>query len=127
MADEAETRPAATAPTSRLAYTHFKGVEMYSWRSRAAGSWHFALLVGTNRNKGVAEVLRGDVRIDGPAALKERLGGYAPREQAFWHRGVSGPGDVPPDVEFGYPDAALVKALQGHCRRLDIDLHILGR
>lgn len=119
--------PAAGAAAPRAAKPLFKGVELYSWRNRRTGSCHFALLPGTNRNKPVSMVLAQAWRIDSPDELKKRLSRYAPREQIFWHSRVDGPGQVPAEIEFGFPDAKLVKDLRDHCRGLDIDLHVIRR
>lgn len=43
------------SPVSRAEQTAFKGMELYSW-STDDGEWQYAILIGTNRNKTLAEV-----------------------------------------------------------------------
>ena len=127
QADKPPTSSRTGEATSRASQPMFKGVELYSWRDTKAGSWHYALLPGTNRAKPVSMILAPAVRIDRAEDLKKRLGQYAMREQVFWHLGVAAPGKIPEGVNFAYPEAKLIEEVRAHCRSLDIDLHVIGR
>ncbi len=100
----------ARAPAEREAKPAFKGMELYSWRPTGQ-DWHFSLLLGTNRNKSIEEVMDPEVTIVGVAALKERLAYLTVGEWVTW--GYLGLELFPQE---------LVEDLQGYCRGLEIEL-----
>jgi len=95
----------------------FKGVEMYSWKSRDA--WNFSLVIGTNRNKTKVEVTSPSVTIVGIHRLKAKLATLAVGEEVFWSNFRGKP--------FGYPSTAIVKDLEEFCRLKKIRLTVGGR
>ena len=112
--------------TTRASRPAFKGMELYSWRDRDSVSWHFALLLGTNRLKSLNEVLTPAIRIDSVDELKRCLAQLAPGEHVFWDPSVPRYGEpVPAGVSFGYPDKIVIDELQEYCRKLGIELSIV--
>jgi hypothetical protein len=89
-----------------------KGYELYSWE--ADGTWLYALLPGTNRNKTQAEVVAAatDLR-----TLKRKLSVLAVNEQVFWA--------PTPDGHSSLPDAATVADLKDYGAKLQIELHVM--
>jgi hypothetical protein len=69
---------AAAGESEIPASRSMKGYELYSWQD--GGSWQFSLLVGTNRNKTIAEVTAPATRLAGVEALKNQLKQLAPGE-----------------------------------------------
>jgi hypothetical protein len=57
-----------------------KGCELYSWNQD--GTWHYSLLVGTNRLKTSEEVKAAGVV--GTGSLEKSLGGLAKGEEVIW-------------------------------------------
>jgi hypothetical protein len=96
-------------PTPPLA---FKGYELYSWS--VGGGWHFALLLGTNRIKTYDEVTASDVRLEGTAALKERLAGLARGEHVFW--------SVTRVPNMALPPDAVVDEISVYCQQIGVQL-----
>lgn len=74
----------AATPGDRAVRTMLKGVELYSWPDSGGGSWRFALLPGTNRDKTFAEIRHSRDAVDSVAELKVRLARLAPSEEVFW-------------------------------------------
>lgn len=96
---------------SRLAA---KGYELYSWE--AEGTWLYALLPGTNRNKTQAEVVAAATDL---GTIKRQLSALAVSEYVFW---------VPmPDGHASLPDAAIVADVSDYCRTLQLDLQVMQR
>ncbi len=60
-----------------------KGWEIWSWQTPDS-TWCFSLLVGTNRNKLLAEIVDPKDTIVGIPALKGRLAQLAPNEGVCW-------------------------------------------
>lgn len=89
-----------------------KGYELYSWQSR--GSWHFSLVIGTNRLKKYAEVTSPKVRLNGIAALKKKLNELSRGEEVFWLAKR-----VP---KMSRPPAKIVRELILYCEQRDIRL-----
>jgi hypothetical protein len=79
----------------------FKGVELYSWKDSTSGTWSYALLPGTNRNKTLAEIKTPKVTISEVAQLKRRLSNLAEGEHVYWYSGRLQP-------ELSYPDKEVV-------------------
>ena len=69
---------------SHAAVPMFKGMELYSWRDDATGTWRYSLLNGTNRNKALTEIKDAKVAVPNVETLKERLANLAEGEQVFW-------------------------------------------
>lgn len=59
-----------------------KGFELYSWQE--AGQWKFSLLVGTNREKALAEIKSPDAVLPGVDALKPALEVISSGEYITW-------------------------------------------
>jgi hypothetical protein len=57
----------------------FKGIELYSWRQQ--GTWVFALLPGTNREKPDEMVRAAPLQL---TDLAKRFAGYAEGENIYW-------------------------------------------
>lgn len=122
-AQHAEGGAPTTEPTGRQPQPAFKGAELYSWQDTEDGQWNFAMLWGTNRHKSVDEVLLSRCSVCEPMhsveSLQRSLAQLAPGEQLFWDS-RPGIGEPPANVRFGYPERAVVRPLQEHCRSLDI-------
>ena len=74
--------------------TSMKGWELYSWEEQ--GSWHFALLPGTNRLKTDREILKSKEAVGGVKALEGRLGRLAKGQEIFWGKCDAAPFSCPP-------------------------------
>ena len=96
--------PAATGSTRPLA---FKGWELYSWQD--ATGWRYALLVGTNRNKGTDEILAAARDLD---AVLAAIASFSPGEQLFWE---------PPT----FPPEDTIQRVQEACDRAGVKLALL--
>jgi hypothetical protein len=70
--------------SSRAPVPVFKGMELYSWRDRASGTWCYSLLGGTNRTKTLAEIQDPRAIIPSVVELQKRLARLADHEQVFW-------------------------------------------
>lgn len=74
----------ASLPASRAEQAAFKGMELYSW-STDEGQWQYAILIGTNRNKTLAEVQAAPLDLQG---VKDEIVQMAAGESLFWIRSV---------------------------------------
>ena len=92
----------------------FKGMELYSWSE--GGSWRYALLHGTNRNKSWPELAAA--RID-ESQLRGKLSTLAVQEQVSWcNQCPTAPRPL------GLPPKETREGLQKLCEDLQIKLYI---
>jgi diacylglycerol kinase len=105
--------------TARVEQTSFKGMELYSWQTKN-GEWQYSLLVGTNRNKTVEEILSAPLDLQG---IKVAIAQLAVGESLFWTNKVYDPG---PDqsVNFSFPPDAVVNELKEFAREKQVDLYV---
>lgn len=92
-----------------------KGYELYSWQ--VGSTWTFALVLGTNRIKSFDELVAPPGEERGLEWLKEELERLPRGESVFWTAGRV-PGTI-------LPPEAVIHAVQSHCARLGLDLHLL--
>jgi hypothetical protein len=91
-----------------------KGYELYSWE--AAGTWRYALLFGTNRNKTRAELVAAATDL---STLQRQLSVLTVSEYVFW---------VPlPDGRSSLPDAEIVADVSDYCKARQLDLTVMPR
>jgi diacylglycerol kinase len=102
--------------TTRSEQPAFKGMELYSWQNKD-GEWQYAILVGTNRNKTVAEIQSAPLDLQG---VKTAIAQLAVGESLFWTTTVYDAGSV----SFALPPEAVVSELQEFAREKQIDLII---
>lgn len=67
----------------RAAQPAGKGMELYSWKP-IGKDWHFSLLIGTNRNKTMAEIKDPQYTVEGTKAIEEKLSKLAKGECVTW-------------------------------------------
>lgn len=114
--------PAATPssspqePSGLEALGHqMKGYEIYSWQE-PLGTWHFALLIGTNRLKSSEEIKAAAIT---ERELRSRLERLPPREEMFWCVSRATPNMQPPLENPPRPIANSVREL-AHRRGLQL-------
>ncbi len=105
--------------TARAEQTAFKGMELYSWQTKN-GEWQYSLLVGTNRNKTVEEILSAPLDLQ---ETKNAIAKLAMGESLFWTNNVYDPGSSQ-SVNFSFPPDAVVNELKEFARDKQIDLYI---
>jgi hypothetical protein len=92
----------------------FKGMELYSW-TNSSGEWVFALMVGTNREKTVAEIQNVKYVIPSISALEKRFSLLAVGEQVYWYAGFS---------DFSYPDKKILEDVTFSAKKAKIELYL---
>jgi hypothetical protein len=92
-----------------------KGVELYSWKTRA-NTFRFSLLWGTNRNKTDREIKAPGCTLEDIAGLKAALGRLAKGEHVVWGN------ELCPKNDCTYPPADVVETLRAHARNVDVTL-----
>jgi hypothetical protein len=107
-----------------------KGYELYSWQTY--NIWHFTLITGTNRLKGIEEITSGDnsitpdgwvrVSVEGIDAIKAVLSRLPQHEAIFWinrqwlERVHTQIGDIV------LPPKEIIDDLKQYCKELDLEL-----
>ncbi len=113
----AATTSIRAAEAERAAHTAFKGIELYSWKDAATGSWHFSLLPGTNRNKTATEITAPSQVIADVHKLEQRLARLAKGEQVFWSS---------PNVgNFAFPPTATIDTVVKYAATCDVKVAIV--
>ena len=87
-----------------------KGIELYSWKP-AGKDWHFSLLIGTNRNKTMAEIKDPQYTVEGTKAIEEKLSRLAKGETVTWLNLAKEP--VPKEI---------TDEIASKCKALEINL-----
>jgi diacylglycerol kinase (ATP) len=105
--------------TARVEQTSFKGMELYSWQTKN-GEWQYSLLVGTNRNKTVEEIMSAPLDLQG---IKVAIAQLAVGESLFWTNNVYGPGSGQ-SVNFSFPPDAVVNELKEFAIANQVDLYV---
>ena len=107
-------RPALAPPTpsssGRAIRLAGKGIELYSWKP-AGKDWHFSLLIGTNRNKTMAEIKDPQYTVEGTKAIEEKLSRLAKGETVTWLNLAKEP--VPKEI---------TDEIASKCKALEINL-----
>ena len=75
----------AIEPTAAQLPESMKGYELYSWQD--GNQWKFSLLVGTNREKTLAEIKSPDTVLLGIAALESALKRVPSGQYVTWSSG----------------------------------------
>jgi hypothetical protein len=91
-----------------------KGYELYSWQAR--GQWYFSLVVGTNRQKTFQEIASPRWRIEGVAALKQKLDLVPKGEDLFWSARRMPKTKLPPRT--------IVDEILSYCRARGLNLRV---
>jgi hypothetical protein len=110
-----------------------KGYELYSWYDEERDSWRFTLITGTNRLKTVEEIIAEENQVTqsdwakitaiGTEALKALLNRLPSGTELFWLDEERLEGAPKLTANITLPEASVVKTIENHCRRLDIQLH----
>lgn len=103
----------------RAEQTTFKGMELYSWQG-SDGEWQYSLLIGTNRNKTVEEILSAPLDLQG---IKVAIAQLAVGESLFWTNNVYDPGSGQ-SVNFSFPPDAVVNELKEFAIANQVDLYV---
>ena len=107
--------PEATRP----AQTAFKGMELYSWQAEG-GTWQYAILEGTNRNKTLDEVQATPLDLQG---VKIEIGQLAVGESLFWtNKALDTRSNQMVDLLF--PPDTVINELQDFAREKQVDLYL---
>jgi diacylglycerol kinase (ATP) len=93
--------------TARSEQPAFKGLELYSWQT-GSGAWQYAILVGTNRNKTVEEILSAPLDLPG---VKTAIARMAVGEYLSWTNNVYDP-TASQSVSFAFPPDAVIQELK---------------
>jgi len=104
---------------SRSEQIAFKGMELYSWQDES-GTWQYAILEGTNRNKTLEEVQATPLDLQD---VKFAIGQLAVGESLFWTNKVY---DTPSNqmVDLPFPSDAVIHELQSFAREKQVDLYL---
>jgi len=105
--------------TARGNQTSFKGMELYSWQNEN-GEWQYSILVGTNRNKTVEEILSAPLDLQG---VKAAIAQMALGESLFWTNNVYDPSSSR-SVNFAFPPDIVVNELKEFAREKQVDLYV---
>ncbi|MFN8493784.1 MAG: hypothetical protein U0350_39645 [Caldilineaceae bacterium] len=103
-----------TSPTTPSATMALKGYELYSWQ--ASGKWYFALVLGTNRLKTMAEITAPGVAVDSVDALRARLSQLGRGEEIIWGTWA--------DKRLALPPQPLLDAVKKMCQDLGLQLTV---
>jgi len=107
-----------------------KGYELYSWQEK--GQWQFTLITGTNRNKGLEEIVSGEnevtedgwIRIHtvGVDEIKNVLRRLPENEFVFWSEGqwVIEP-TQPTDINLAYKTEEIVNEIKEHAKQCGLN------
>ncbi|MBP3957203.1 hypothetical protein J8F10_18230 [Gemmata sp. G18] len=90
----------------------FKGVEVYSWKDDK-GTWQFAIMDGTNRNKTEKEVKTAPTVYAGTDKFTAALKLLAENEMVFWSHRIQG---------FEFPPKDDLKKIDGAAKAAKIQL-----
>jgi hypothetical protein len=107
------------SPGTRLGSTAFKGVELYSWRTKS-GSYRYSLLWGTNRNKRESEIKSPGCALPDVASVKKAISHLANGEWVTWLGDQAGHGSHLPPRE-------ILEDISAHCKALGITLNVAGQ
>jgi diacylglycerol kinase len=105
--------------TARAEQTAFKGMELYSWQNEN-GAWQYSILVGTNRNKTVEEIMSAPLDLQDVKAEITRM---AVGESLFWTNSVYDPGSSQ-SVNFAFPRDTVVNELKEFAHAKQVDLYV---
>jgi hypothetical protein len=103
---------AAIQMTATQAAESMKGYELYSWQD--GSQWKFSLLIGTNREKTLDEIMSPDTALPGLDALKSALEKVASGQYISWSSKDALP--FPPDD--------IVKQVEQICKDQGLILNI---
>lgn len=107
------------SPGTRLASTAFKGVELYSWRTKS-GLYRYSLLWGTNRNKRESEIKSSGCVLPDVSSVKKAISHLANGEWVTWLGDEAGHGSHLPPRE-------ILEDVSAHCKALGITLNVARR
>jgi len=102
-----------------------KGYELYSWKSK--GTWHYALVVGTNRAKSYDEIISANTERKGTEALEAELKKIPRGAEVVWR------GDAPPGakrsatsmgIDLKHPSRKRIERIKEICESLGIKLKL---
>ena len=105
--------------TARSEQVAFKGMELYSWQNQS-GEWQYSILVGTNRNKTIEEILSAPLDLQG---VKDAIAHMAVGESLFWTNNVYDP-SASLSVKFSFPPDTVVNELKEFARAKQVDLYV---
>jgi hypothetical protein len=101
---------------ARLESTAFKGVELYSWKTKS-GSFSYSLLWGTNRSKSEKEIKWPGCQLHDVPAVKAALSHFAKGEWVTWLGDGWG-------SNLAYPKRDVVDDIKAHCIDLGLSLNV---
>ena len=103
-----------------------KGYELYSWK--VGHKWHYSLLIGTNRNKSIDEIVKNKNIKIGDEALRAELKKLAKGQEVFWlseaPRG-STRAATKHSTGFKHPSRKRIERLMDYCNEIGIKLTLL--
>lgn len=105
---QAAAQPVPENPTGSM-----KGYELYSWQY--GGLWRFSIVVGTNREKTLAEIQSPEVALDGVEALQAALERIPAGQFVTW---LSRGG-------LAFPPAETVERVELVCRDRGLQLQVV--
>ncbi len=105
--------------TARSEQVAFKGMELYSWQNEN-GEWQYSILIGTNRNKTVEEILSTPLDLQG---VKDAIAQMAVGESLFWTNNVYDPSSSQ-SVNWSFPPDTVVNELKEFAREMQVDLYV---
>ena len=90
-----------------------KGYELYSWQEE--GQWHYSVLIGTNREKTLAEIQAPEARLKGVEELQSLLESVPAGQFVTWLLRAS----------LVFPPEEMVTQVQEICKRQGLELGIV--
>lgn len=94
-----------------------KGYELYSWQ--VDETWHFALVMGTNRLKTMDEITAHDVAIESVDELRSHLSQLAQGEEIIWTTQF--------DEQLSLPPESVIEEVKKVCQDLELVLTITSQ
>jgi hypothetical protein len=101
--------------TERAKDTAFKGMELYSWKTDTS-VWKYAIMVGTNRNKKLDEVIKNPMSLE---EVKINISIMAIGESVFWFNQVESSGRM---IILEYPPIEVIHELKQYASLYNVNL-----
>jgi hypothetical protein len=109
-----------------------KGYELYSWQEN--GTWHFTLILGTNRNKSLDEIVSAEdfvsrvgwenIHVQGPEKVQKLLGKLPAGEFVIWLADLRDNSAGPPKLEL--PPTTITNSIRDSALAHGLDFQIIS-
>jgi len=114
--DQTPAQTPTTITESPLPGAAMKGMDLYSWQNEA-GSWRFAILPGTNRQKTADELVTEAINLE---AVKSAFGDLPAGELLYWNNAQTVA--TADRLVLTLPPGEVVSTLRAHAAAAQIEL-----